>query len=70
MINENGQIEVSVGCSFNDGKTSYCAIMPRKCELCCFNDTPYDNVCIILACQDDERSDGKGVHFIREGGEK
>lgn len=70
MINKDGQIEVPVGCSFNDGKTSYCAFIPRICRFCCFYDSLYDNVCMILACQDDERSDGEGVHFIKQGGEK
>lgn len=70
MINKDGQIEVRVGCTFNDGENTYCAIMKHSCGLCCFNNDLYDNLCIVLACSDDERLDGIGVHFIREGGEK
>lgn len=70
MINKDGQIEVPVGCTFNDGENTYCAIMPHTCEVCCFNNVLYDNVCIVLACMANERLDGNGVHFIREGGEK
>ena len=70
MINKDGLIEVPVGYTFSDGDKSYRAIRPKSCDLCCFKDTPYDNVCIILACQYDERSDGMGVHFIKEGDEK
>ena len=78
MINKDGQIEVPVGCSFNDGKTSYCAISdgdksyrairPNSCDLCCFKDIP--KICVSLACIEEERSDNLGVHFIKEGGEK
>lgn len=70
MINEDGRIEVPVLGTFNDGENTYCAIMPRSCKVCCFNNVLYDDVCIVLACMADERLDGNGVHFIREGGER
>lgn len=70
MINESGLIEVPVGCTFNDGENTYCAVMQCSCDSCCFNTEPYDNVCIVLACLPNERLDGKGVHFIREGDKK
>lgn len=70
MINENGKIEVSVGCSFNDGENTYRAIRPHSCGVCCFNNIINDDICIVLACMAYERLDGNGVHFVREGGEK
>ena len=70
MINKDGQIEIPGGCTFNDGENTYYAVMQCACDLCCFNLEPYDNVCIVLACMANERLDGKGVHFIKEGGEK
>lgn len=70
MINKDGQIEVPVGYTFSDGDKSYRAISPKSCDSCCFKDAQYDNVCIVLACQGGERSDGMGVHFIKEGFEK
>lgn len=71
MIKKFGQIDVPVGHTFNDGDTSYRAIMPRDCDLCYFSHIPFGrSVCPLLACMETERSDGKGVHFIKEGGEK
>lgn len=71
MINKFGQIDVPVGYTFNDGETSYRAIMPHDCALCHFNYVPFGHsACYILACNVVERLDGKGVHFIKEGGEK
>lgn len=70
MINKYGQIEVPVGYTFSDGDDSYRAIRPNSCDVCCFKSTPESygySVCIILACLDEERTDGKGVHFIKEG---
>lgn len=71
MINKLGQIEVPVGYTFSDGEISYRAIRPRDCELCCFFNAPHLHfTCEFLACMGDERSDGRGVHFIMEGGEE
>ena len=37
------------------------------CKLCCFNDAP----CAAIACDPEERPDGKNVIFIeKKGGEK
>ena len=68
MINKDGQIEVPVGYTFSDGDKSYRAIRPNSCDSCCFKDTP--NICGLLACIAEERSDNLCVHFIKEGGEK
>lgn len=73
MINQMGQIEVPVGFTLSDGDSSYIATMPRDCKLCAFRriSTPSAinlSPCIYLACAEGERSDGMGVHFIKEGG--
>lgn len=71
MINSFGQIEVPVGFTFNDGENTYRAIMPHDCSVCHFNYCPHGHyACNNFACMVTERSDGKGVHFIKEGGEK
>lgn len=74
MINKDGQIEVPVGCTFSDGDNSYRAIMPNSCDVCCFNEASMGSygysVCLILVCSSEERADGKGIHFIKEGVEK
>lgn len=70
MINKFGQIDVPVGCTFNDGNNSYRAIRPHDCAACFFNRYPFGHsACIFLACVGAERFDGLGVHFIKEGGE-
>lgn len=71
MINRYGQIEVPVGCTFNDGENTYRAITPHDCAVCHFNHGSYGrSSCKFLSCLAVERLDGNGVHFIREGGEK
>ena len=71
MINDQGLIEVPVGKTFNDGDNSYRAIMPHCCAICAFFSIPfYARPCHYLACLRVERSDGMGVHFIKEGGDK
>lgn len=72
MINQMGQIEVPVGFTLSDGDNSYIAIRPRDCKLCAFRRIPSKIIdlrpCMYLACAEGERSDGVGVHFIKEGG--
>ena len=72
MINQMGQIEVPVGFTLSDGDNSYIAISPRDCKLCAFRRIPskviYLRPCMYLACAEGERSDGVGIHFIKEGG--
>lgn len=74
MINPMGQIEVPVGFTLSDGDNSYIAIRPRDCKLCAFRRISSKVIdlrpCMYLACAEGERSDGFGVHFIKEGGEK
>lgn len=72
MINQMGQIEVPVGFTLSDGDSSYIAIRPRVCKLCAFRHIPSKIIdlrpCMYLACAEGERSDGVGIHFIKEGG--
>lgn len=72
MINQMGQIEVPVGFTLSDGDNSYIAVRPRVCRLCAFRCISSEIIdlrpCVYLACTEGERSDGVGVHFIKEGG--
>lgn len=71
MINENGQIEVPVGSSFNDGNNIYRSVTPQDCRECAFNNIVVGHYpCFYVACCGPERSDGKGVHFKKLGGEE
>lgn len=63
MLNENEQIEVRVGGTFNDGENEYLAVRPKDCSICCFGDK--EGICPVLACLCNERKDGIGVHFIK-----
>lgn len=70
MINELGYIDVPVGKCFSDGDNTYIAIMPHACSICAFRYSRFKKIpCRYLACCDWERSDDRGVHFIKEGGE-
>ena len=72
MINRMGQIEVPVGFTLSDDDNSYIAIGEFDCKLCAFRCIPSPIIdlfpCMYLACAEGERSDGVGVHFIKEGG--
>ena len=71
MINGVGMIEVPVGYSFNDGNNIYRAVTPHDCCVCALKDRWVGHYpCFYIACCGSERSDGKGVHFIKVGGEE
>lgn len=68
MINQMGQIEVPEGFILSDGDSSYIAVRPRDCSLCAFYRFVGYTPCYCLACCASERSDGIGIHFVKEGG--
>lgn len=65
MITRKG-IEIPVGECLLDEKSTYMAIRPFDCGACAFIGM---DSCASIACMDYERTDGKGVHFIKLKGE-